>query len=75
MILIKVAKDNTSPSKLIFLKEDYYQFNKLEIDQESKNSNSENFELAVAGNYKFLFHCDMKYKSKVEEVKKQKIKT
>lgn len=67
--------ENTCPSKLLFVKEDSYQLNKIELDKESRSSNSENFELALAGDLNFIFHCDMKYKSKVEESKKESIKT
>ena len=61
--------DNTSPSKLIYLKEDIYQFNKIELSETTDSSNSENIDFSVAGNFNFILHCDAKYKSKVEEAK------
>ena len=61
--------DNTSPSKLIYLKEDTYQFNKIELSETTDSSNSENIDFSVAGNFNFILHCDAKYKSKVEEAK------
>ena len=61
--------DNTPPSKLLYSKEDIYQFKKVEIDEQS--SNSDNIDFSVAGNFKFILHCDIKYKSKVEEAKNE----
>lgn len=69
------ALDSTSPSKLIYLKEDKYLFNKIEIEEESSSSNSEIVDFSIAGNFKFLFHCDVKFKSKIEEAKKESKKS
>ena len=71
----KSMLENTSPSKLIYLKEDYYEFNRIEISQESKSSNSENIEFSFSGKFDILFHSNIKFKSKVEEVKSESQKT
>ena len=71
----KSMLENTSPSKLIYLKEDYYEFNRIEISQESKSSNSENIEFSFSGKYDILFHSSVKFKSKVDEVKSESQKT
>lgn len=62
--------DNAPLDKLMFEKDYDYEFSKVEIDKESKITNSENFDLALSCNFKFLFYCDAKYKNKIDEVKK-----
>lgn len=71
----KSSLENTSPSELIYLKEDYYEFNKIEISQGSKSSNSENIDFSFSGKLDIIFHSNAKFKSKIEEVKNEVQKT
>ena len=70
----KSSLDDTSSSTLIYVKEDSYQYDRFELDQESKNSNFETIDFALSSDISYFLHCDGKYKSKVEQAKKKSIK-
>ena len=67
----KSSLENTCPSKLIYLKEDYCQFSKIELSQESKSSNSENIDFSLSGVIDILFHSNIKFKRKIENIKNE----
>ena len=59
---------NATVDKLIGVEDYYYEFRSIEINEESKTSSSENYDLTLSCDIDFVFHSDFKFNIKIEEI-------
>ena len=63
-----VTLENASVDKLIGVEDNYYEFRSIEINEQSRTSSSENYDLTLSFDIDIIFHSDIKFNAKIEEI-------